>query len=52
MKHCFKRWLKIQNVNVSKETTIEKCRLHLFILDKYNETFLGIKRMVQVPEKQ
>ena len=31
MKHCFKRWIKTKNVNVSNETYIGKCVLSLLI---------------------
>lgn len=42
----------MQNVNVSNETTIEKQGFRLFISYKMHETFLGIKRMARISEKQ
>ena len=52
MKLCFKRWIKTPNVNVSNETTIEKCVILLLKLHKNSETFLGTKRMVGILKKQ
>ena len=52
MKLYFIMWIKTKIVNVSNETSIKKSEISLFNTHKMHETFLGITRMVPIPEKQ